>query len=88
MLAQKLISEMESSDKKTSLSQEKAEFATEERCLVKIRVTDPTQEESEIMWPTTLETLLTGTLQRDCWKHNVYNDPRSEVNFVMRSSMA
>ena len=46
---QKLISERESSQRKTLLSQERAEFTTKKRNLVIIRATEPTQGEKEII---------------------------------------
>ena len=46
---QKLISERESSERKTSLSQERAEFTTKKRNLVIIRAKEPTQGEREII---------------------------------------
>ena len=50
---------MESSDNKTPLSQDKIEFNAEKGSLVKIRVNDPTQGESEVIWTATLVTPLT-----------------------------
>ena len=82
---QKLISERESSGRKTSLSQERAEFTTEKKNLVIIRATEPTQGERDIIWPVTLATLFTCTFWGG-WQDN--SSTRPAFNFSMCSSVA
>ena len=73
------------SDKRTSLSQERAEFTTEKRFLAIMWTTDHMQLESEIIWPATLVTVLTWMLQGGGGDDNV---PRSVVNLTIPSSAA
>ena len=82
---QKLISERESSERKTSLSQERAEFTTKKRNLVIIWAKEPTQGEREIIWPVTMATPFTCTLQGG-WQDS--SSTRPAFNFSIRSSVA
>lgn len=50
-----------------------------------MRATDPTQLEKEIIWPATLSTRLTWTVEEDLYEDKA---ARSWDNLAMRSSVA
>ena len=82
---QKLVSEREPSERKTSLSQEHVEFPTKKRNLVIIRAKEPTQGERKIIWPVTMATPFTCTF-RVGWQG--CSSIKPAFNFSIRSSVA